>query len=303
MTYESIKDYNGYEIATLLAAMAIREGLKADDMKGWADTTWSWYWDMYDSADDNPTMMRNYKRMLDAYKYMEDYETIKFYIELDDPEYNYSNWHEFYFYMKVTEMMEKLDQEDKAEEESDNKEEENMIIEIELDEFQEAAAELIYQARDKFGYDISIVFDTSIICPDEPVMAKVSWASIGAQSIEDAAEFARKLQEATEMAAAFVYNGAIAKWDEETNEAWYEMEKKPSDGTDAEPEPKSDSEQEPMDFWDKMMKREEDDNRAYEQFMAEKAREREAATNLYDQIYSKIMEDNGETKEDYNGRN
>lgn len=291
MTYESIKDYNGYEIATLLAAMAIREGLKADDMKGWADTTWSWYWDMYDSADDNPTMMRNYKRMLDAYKYMEDYETIKFYIELDDPEYNYSNWHEFYFYMKVTEMMEKLDEEEKTEEESDNKEEKDMTIEIELDEFQEAIREINSQAYEKFGNDIEIVIDT--FDRYEPIMAKVSWASIGSQSIEDAAEFARKLKEATDIAAAFVYNGAIFKWDEETNEGWYEMEKKPSDDDNAEAESdgEPESEQEPMDFWDLMMKRTEDDRREYEQFKAEKARERAAATNLYDQIYAKIMDD------------
>lgn len=298
MTYESIKDYNGYEIATLLAAMAIREGLKADDMKGWADTIWSWYWDMYDSADDNPTMMRNYKRTLDAYRYMEDYETIKFYIELDDPEYNYSNWHEFYFYMKVTKMMEKLDEEDKAEEESeeesDNKEDKDMTIEIELDEFQEAIREINSQAYEKFGNDIEIVIDTFNI--DGPIMARVSWASIGSQSIEDAAEFARKLKEATEMAAAFVYNGAIYKWDEETNEGWYELEKKPSDDDNAEAESDEEEEYEtePMDFWDLMMKRTEDDRREYEQFKAKRAREREAATNLYDQIYAKIMDDNGQ---------
>lgn len=295
MTYEDYNDtYESIEIATLLAAMAIREGLTADDMKGWADTTWSRYWDMYDSADDNPTMMRNYKRMLDAYRYMDDYETVSKFYELDD---DVAMWHEFYFYTQVTEMMKKLDEEEKAEEESeeesDNKEEKNMTTRIELEEFQKAVRELTSQAYEKFGREIEIVIDTWIY-PDEPVIPKVSWASIGSQSIEDAAEFARKLKEATEMAAAFVYNGAIARWDKETDEVWYEMEKKPSDGTETEPEAKSDSETESMDFWDLMMKRTEDDRREYEQFKAEKARERAAATNLYDQIYAKIMDDNGQ---------
>lgn len=98
------------------------------------------------------------------------------------------------------------------------------------------------------------------------------------------------------MAAAFVYNGAIYKWDEETNEGWYELEKKPSDDDNAEAESDEEEEYEtePMDFWDLMMKRTEDDRREYEQFKAKRAREREAATNLYDQIYAKIMDDNGQ---------
>ena len=293
MTYESIKDYNGYEISALLAATAIRDGLTAEDVRDFADATWDRYWDRYDGADDNPTMMRNYKRMLDAAKYAEDYELIQSYIKHNDGS-TYTNWHEFYFYMEVTKMMEKLDEEDKAEEESDNKEE-SMITKIEYDEFLEAVRELNSQAYDKFGYDISIITDDGMIIPDEPVTARVSWKSMGEQSIEDAAEFARKLKEATEMAAAFVYNGAIPRWDEETDEVWYEMEKKPSDdNAEEESESEPEYEEESMDFWDAMMKRTEDDRREYEQFKAERARERAAATNLYDQIYAKIMDDNGQ---------
>lgn len=96
---------------------------------------------------------------------------------------------------------------------------------INSQEFRAAIAELEDQAYDMFGGDIRVTVDTWIDPEDElPVAPVINWAATGDKSIAETAEFASKLQRAVELAAGFPYNGAMARWDEQAETMFFDLD-------------------------------------------------------------------------------
>lgn len=90
-----------------------------------------------------------------------------------------------------------------------------------------AIRDLQDEAYERFGHEVGISVNTWI-SEGEALAAKVSWASLGVQTPEDAEAFASKILEAVEMAKSFPYEGAVllpVETDEDGYEDyWYEME-------------------------------------------------------------------------------
>lgn len=97
---------------------------------------------------------------------------------------------------------------------------------INEDEIMGAIRDLQDEAYERLGRGVEVYVNTMNI--GGAISAKVSWASIGTQTPEDAVTFASKILEAAEMARAFPYNGAVLMPavidDEGYEDYWYEME-------------------------------------------------------------------------------
>lgn len=95
-------------------------------------------------------------------------------------------------------------------------------VRIETVEFDKAVRNLEDESYERFGNTIHFNIDKWF--NEAPINVTISWASIGAKNLDETEDFARKLQEAVELAESFPYNGAMPCWDEEIDEIYYEIE-------------------------------------------------------------------------------
>lgn len=97
-------------------------------------------------------------------------------------------------------------------------------------EFDKAVRNLEDEVYDRFGNTIHVSIDKWF--NETPISVTINWASVGAQNLDETADFARKLQETVELAGSFPYNGAMPRWDEEADEIYYEIEIDDTDDDD-----------------------------------------------------------------------
>jgi len=95
-------------------------------------------------------------------------------------------------------------------------------VRIESLEFDKAVRNLMDEAYERFGSHIQLNIDKWF--DEAPIAVTIGWASIGAKNLDETEDFARKLQEAVELAASFPYNGAMPRWDGDIDEIYYEIE-------------------------------------------------------------------------------
>ena len=103
-------------------------------------------------------------------------------------------------------------------------------VRISAKEFDMAVRNLEDEAYERFGNTIHVIVDKPF--DEEPIEVLVSCVSVGAQSLDEAADFARKIQEAIELAKAFPYSGSVPHWDAEAGEIYYEIETEDDDDND-----------------------------------------------------------------------